>query len=364
MKKRNLIILLSSSTLVLLMVILTFTTVKKKDCKYKSEKIEAAELTSLCFSKIKEYKIAHSIPLTEYDNLNSYLIGDSYTEITTTMGSIESKRTSVNPNMAAVIIDMFKEAGIKKGDQIGAVFSGSFPAINIAAMCAMQVFDAKTCIMTGIGASTYGANNPNFTFYDMAEYLYQEGVLKVRIDYVSMGGATDTKEGFLDDVSLVESRIKTMNAEFISIRDFTSNVEYREKAFKTKLPNMKMLINVGGSLVSIGSSDEGFYEKTGLIMPNYLNIVKYKNKGKIGLIERCLENGIPVIEMLNMKSISVDYEIPYDPDRIEGVGQGNVYTENRYIWAFPVIAGVVFIGLCVYFLIDRIKDNKKQKNRL
>lgn len=54
------------------------------------------------------------------------MIGDEYTPITTSLGSEEAKRTTANPDMAALLVQMLTEAGVKSGDTIGAGLFG-FP---------------------------------------------------------------------------------------------------------------------------------------------------------------------------------------------------------------------------------------------
>jgi poly-gamma-glutamate system protein len=102
----------------LLVVAFLFTKSSATDdkCRYFEEKNAASLLASEAMAEIKAYKGELNIPLSAEDNYHSGMIGDRYTVITTTLGNLQSKKTSVNPNFAAVIIDMFKEAGIKPGD--------------------------------------------------------------------------------------------------------------------------------------------------------------------------------------------------------------------------------------------------------
>ena len=224
-------------------VILTLYMTSLAECRYYEEKLEASSITDLCFKRIKQYKIDNGIAFAREDINETGMLGRSFSYITTTTGVVESKRTSVNPNFAAVIIDMFKEAGIKKHDEVTLVFSGSFPALNIAVMAACDVFELKTCTMASIGSSSYGANDPDFTFFDMATLLYQEGLLKTKIDYISLGGSHDMGDDFWEGVSepIIE-RIKNSNVEYISIRDYAENLKYRTREIDRKVPNMKLFV--------------------------------------------------------------------------------------------------------------------------
>lgn len=55
------------------------------------------------------------------------MIGEEYTDITTTLGSIEAKRTAADPDMAALLVRMFSEAGLRSGDRVGAGFCRPSP---------------------------------------------------------------------------------------------------------------------------------------------------------------------------------------------------------------------------------------------
>ena len=62
------------------------------------------------------------------------MIGDEYTPITTSLGSGGGEADTANPDMAALLVQMLTEAGVKSGDTIGAGFSGSFS--NVESGCA------------------------------------------------------------------------------------------------------------------------------------------------------------------------------------------------------------------------------------
>jgi poly-gamma-glutamate system protein len=95
------------------------------------------------------------------------LIGQDITPITTDRGYIEAKLTSTNPNFAAVVVDMLKESELEKNDVVAVAFTGSFPGLNIAVHSALQTLKLKPIIITSVGASNWGANDPYYTWLDM-----------------------------------------------------------------------------------------------------------------------------------------------------------------------------------------------------
>jgi len=335
----------------LLIVALLFTksSVTEDKCRYYDEKIAASRLAKTAMEEIKAYKEECNIPLATEDTYQSGMIGDRYTVITTTLGNLQSKKTSVNPNFAAVIIDMFKEAEIKPGDEVAMIFSSSFPALNLCVMAAAEVFNLKTCVMISLGASSYGANDPDFTYLEMAEHLKQEGYFTKNIDYVSLGGESDLGTEFPEDIrNQLLQRIEESSAELIYIEDYVTNIDNRLEKITKKLPNVRALINVGGNLVSMGKDEESFSEKNGLIFPTYIKSRLNRDFTKIGLIDRFLDRKIPIMQMLNIKGLALEYGLPYNPPVIPEVGDGDVYYEAQYGLTVPFIAlgiSVILPGL-------------------
>ena len=67
-------------------------------------------------------------------------------------------------------------------------FSGSFPGLNIAVLSALKVMDLKPVIVSSVGASSYGASDPRFTWPDMQKALYDHGVFTWSPAAVAPGG--------------------------------------------------------------------------------------------------------------------------------------------------------------------------------
>lgn len=351
------IFLIIWSLLMIVALSIALLTPERKICRYYDEKIQAANLANEAFELIYQYKIDNEIPISKDDINNTGMIGDKYTSITTTLGILEAKRTSTNPNFAAVILDMLKEAGVKKGDEVGVIFSSSFPALNISVLAVLEVFELKACIMGSIGASSYGANNPKFTFYDMSEFLYQKNIFSNKIDLVSLGGASDIGSDFMDDEDKenIIKRIKTNNTDYLYESDYQKNINYRRKYFYNHIPNMKALINVGGNLVSLGKDECAYLGKNGLVNGSSYGINVNKNPDKMGLIDYYLGDGISVIHMLNIKGLAIEYGLPYDPINKVEIGNGEVYFESSYDLTIPLIA----IGLSILFLCGCFVFRKK-----
>lgn len=337
-------------------------------CKYYDIKVAASEKAKECFDAIKDYKLNHGMEISKEDINNTGLIGLRSSFITTTSGQLQAKRTSTNPDFASVAIDMFKELHLKEGDEVGVTLSGSFPALNISILCAIETFKLKPCVMVSIGASTYGANDPDFTFYDMVKYLNDTGLLNVKVNYVSLGGTDDIGLNFSDVtgklsedeekelLEKIKTRISSDSAIFIYEKNYLDNVNLRMNYFSKDVRKMKLFINVGGNQISIGVDEAGFISRNGLIKSNSSYLDK-KLSNKAGLIERYLSKGVNVAQFLNIKGLASKYNLPYDYVGEITIGESDVYYEETYNIAVCVVAlsiSVLFLGIIVYFRKKKI----------
>ena len=349
--------------IIIIALLITFNSNEVSRSRYYDLKVNAATKSLECSNAIKDYKLSKGIPIAKEDINETGMIGLRSSFITTTSGQLQAKRTSINPDFASVAIDMFQELHLKEGDEVGVMLSGSFPALNISILCAIEVFHLKPCVMASIGASTYGANDPDFTFYDMVSYLNDIGLLNVKINYVSLGGTDDIGSNFTDITGKltdeeeqelflkIKNRISSGSATLIYEPDFLKNIELRMNYFSQDLNNMKLFINVGGNQISIGVDEAGFISKNGLITNNDFNKLKINITNNTGLIERYLYQNIPVAQFLNIKGLALKYNLPYDPVTFPPIGESEVYYEvtHNLVPAFIAIGlSIVMFGLIIY----------------
>ena len=88
----------------------------KKDVKLEwfNEKLDASILAADAVSYLKEIRMQKGIFIDAVNDPNeTALMGQEYTLITTDRGDLEAKLTSTNPNFAAVIVELLKEANLK-----------------------------------------------------------------------------------------------------------------------------------------------------------------------------------------------------------------------------------------------------------
>lgn len=375
MKKKlsymNYLYILWALIIVVAIIYTTFSSYKTKSSMYDKE-IEASELSKKCLEEISKYNKERGMEQSKYDYLDSYLLGSNLKNLlTTTSGSMESKRTSLNPNFAGLFVKMINECDVKENDEVAICVSGSFPALNISLLCAIEVMDLKTVVMSSIGASQLGANDSEFVFPEWVDYLYNKGLLNKRVDYVSFGGEYDTIEGFYDyttkstdlenkeKLTEIKNRLINSGLKFLEIENYKENINKRMNIYNTELKNVKLFINIGGNLIGLGRGNSSKYYYSGIINENYLKNSKTYDKENSGLIERFLIDGVKTISILNIKGICKEYNMEYNPDTISSItGEDDIYYDIKYKKIVPCITIVLSIMISSYIIITKRKEKK------
>ena len=105
------------------------------------------------------------------------MIGPDWSETTTTIGEVQAKRTTTNPDLAAAIARVLIGLQPKPGAAVAIVASSSFPGANIAAIAAVETLGLKPVIISSLGSSMFGANDPEFGWLDMEAVIARSGTL-------------------------------------------------------------------------------------------------------------------------------------------------------------------------------------------
>lgn len=350
MKKKDVLMLIVLIILVLTWLIVdgTKTYVPANDYDLKCK---AAQQAEACMAWIREIRVERGeLANHEADPNGTGMIGFDYSEITTTLGNLEAKRTSSNPNMAAIIVDMFHELGLAAGDRVAVNASGSFPALNIAVMAAVETVGLDPLLVTSFGASTHGANDPDFTYLDWEHALLEAGLLQHKSQYFSIGGMLDIGKEMPEAViARIIERLEGYGYDLLYEPDLLRNIADRF-ALYNDAGNIRAFINVGGNDVSFGDS-KIIVHADGGILTELAGIDQ-----STGLVQLFLQDGVPVIHLLNMKSIATRYGLPIDPVPLPKPGEGGVY----YVYHYPrtiALAGL----LLVFFVLSGVWLMRQKK---
>ena len=311
---------------------------------YNAIQLDARVRMTHCLEAIRGYRTALGLTLSAEDIWQSGLIGAEYTEITTTIGAIEAKRTATDPDMAALLVRMFIQAGLRPGDRVGAGFSGSFPGLNLAVICAADALGLKLCYISSVGSSTFGANLPELTFPDMAHRLYTDGLIATDSALVTPGGDYDIGKGVFDETAFdpILARITSWGIPVLREPDFEKNLAARRALYAQE--GIDCFVAVGGNITSMGKGDSAQALGQGLL---HHTVDAAYLTARSGLVERYLAQGIPVINLLNVRKIVADYALPFDPVTRPPAGQSPVYYTMQYPRGWVAAAFIAAIALLV-----------------
>ncbi len=329
--------------------VLVEMTTEKVPNSYYQVQIEAAQIMAESFHVIREGREARGIPIDEKTDPNKTgLIGEEYTRLTTTLGSLDAKRTSTNPDFAALMIKYFMRAGLESGDVIATGSSGSFPALIIATLSACKAMGINPLIIYAIGASEYGATIPDFTFIEMLEMLNQKGILPYQLLAVSMGGNNDQAEGMFypDSQELIREIAQQSNSYFVDIDNLADNIQSRKELYQKASGGkpIKLFVNIGGASANYGNTGASITYPNGLV----LNGPETPNHPEQGLLFEYQELGLPVIHLLNIRDLALKNGILIDPIPLPVIGQSRVYFELQYrkwMIILTIIIGMVYLIL-------------------
>jgi len=321
------------------------------------QKIAAAKKMRSALEVLRDYRAAEGVfPEELGDPLVSVMIGDKYSQITTEEGLLSSKLTTLNPNFAGAVVEMIKESGAASGDKIAVAVSGSFPGLNLAVLSACQVLDLEPVVISSLGASSWGANNEDFTWLDMEKVLRDEGVFPYKSVAASIGGGGDIGIGLSQNGrALLREAIERNDVPLIEERELPNSIARRMEIYGNP-KEYAAFINVGGGVASLGHPMNG-----DLIEPGFSFRLKPINYPGIGVIN-LFGGETPVIHLLKIEKLSAEYDLPLAPNPLPPVGSGKVFIEEKYdlrlAGASLIIIALMLAGI---FRLDKRLFKLKQE---
>lgn len=342
-EKRNIFLIITLLSILFIQYFLKNQNLEIKS-KYFNDMLKASKKMKILSEEIKKEKLARGIKIDQNIDRNmTGLIGVEWSEISTTLGNEVSKRTTTNTDFAALIVKKFKELNLKSGDKVAVNMSGSFPALNIALISALDTLNLEGIIVNSVGSSNYGANIKNFTYLDMENFLYNRGLIKNRTRAYSFGGIDDIGKEFSEETkNLIRNKNKNYNLKFFYNPNLEENINQRYK-FYTQNNKIKAFVNIGGNILSFGKSyDE--VENSDVILGKNLKI-------KDGLVGKFYNSQIPVLHFLNIKGIAFKNNIKIDSSQKEIIGKTDIYynkVSNLYYNILIVIIFLLFILYNIY----------------
>ncbi len=319
---------------------------------YFEEKLAAASLMQKTEKIIKQNRLKNNVFIDDLNDPNkTALIGEKQSLIVTDRGDLDSKLTSLNPNFAAAFVQIFKEANLKKNDRIAVNCTGSLPAMNLAVLSAAEILELDVVLISSVGASMFGATDPNFTWLDMEKLLNENGVLSYRSKAASIGGGRDLGRGLnIVGRELIVENIQKNEVELVQEGSLEQNISKKMELFEQN-GEIDLYVNVGGGLSSLGISINGQLIKTGF--HRYLTLTNTPLKGTMLLFA---DKGVPIVHILDIDKFAENLKFPIAPVPLPKPGKGSMFEIEKYN---VTMAAIAFIILVLLILIVIFFDHKE-----
>ena len=318
-----------------------------------AEMLRAAELSARAAAVLKAKRLDRGVfvdPIN--DPAETALIGQEYTQITTDRGYLEAKLASTDPNFAAVVVDMLHRVGIEKGDCVAVAMTGSFPAMNLSTLAALETQGVLPKVISSVGASNFGATDPYFTWLDMETALAEVGVFETRSVAASLGGSGDTGRGLSPKGrQLLHEAIERNGVTPLASEQLDEAIRERVRIFRESCAPAPIAayINVGGGVASLGHT-----ANADLVPIGATDLLPLRNYPTRGALMRIAADGVPVIHLLQIRTLRDRYGLVPVEDRVPEPGEGRVFGEVRYSLIRTSLVTSLIGGLLIaLYLFDR-----------
>ncbi len=317
-------------------------------------KLKAAELASEAYSAIRRHRLMEGAQLDLVnDPSGTGLIGPEFSRITNAQGVLESKLTTLNPNWAGVIVGYFKSLGLKAGDPVALAMSGSFPGMNICVYAAIEAMALAPVAITSVGASFWGANDPDFTWLDMESLFLDEKILHIKSLAATYGGGDDMGRGLSPEGrQLIREAIERNGVSLLKSDNIEDAITKRMSFYEEQVRGRryKATINVGGGVASLGSSQNKLLLEQGVFTD--IGVKNYPRKGTMILMA---EKGVPGIHLLNMQELARTVGLPVAPDFMPEPGEGDIFIRESYRLWLAALFLLLYSGACILILAPEIR---------
>jgi len=282
------------------------TLVPRPTIAWSDEMRQAALGMQRAIAAVARHSETVGIPIDEsLDPNRTGLIGPELTPLFTTLGQLEAKRTTTNPDVAGLLVYLLRRAGVSAGDTVAIGCSGSFPSLMIAAQIAAETMGAHPVTILSLGASAYGATRPEFNLLDISQLLTREGILSTVPAAVSLGGEGDLGGEF--DPALRDRLLRQIRASGI---DAVEEADLRRSVARRMAiyGQPAAFVNIGGADANLGSSLLVLNLNPGL-NPQ----ITLPTPGERGVLYEMAARGVPVIHLLYIRGLALRYGLPWDP---------------------------------------------------
>ena len=321
-------------------------------------KINAAMKMQESMKMLKNIRMEKGVFIDiENDPNETGLVGSQFSLITTDEGDLDAKLTTLDPNFAAAMVELLTRASLTSGDTIALMLTGSMPGANMAMLIACKAMDIYPFIISSIGASQWGANDPEMTWLDMERILFEQGYISSRSIAASIGGRND--RGRLlspKGRELIRYNIENNKLPLISGTGLEDNVNKRMEYFGAH--NYKAVVNIGGGVASLGTSFNLRLIKPGIVYRKDIEKIS-RGDGIEGAVVKFSKQNIPLIHILNIQKLTDELGMKYAPIPIPEIGEGSLYAIEKYDLKITVLS-LIIVSLSVVIAGWKSKQQIKE----
>lgn len=266
----------------------------------------AEETVKKAYKVIWNFRLEHDMADNARDPNQTGMIGIEYSTLTTTLGYADAKYLSTREGWASWLVRELAKRGLWERADVAVCFSGSFPALNLAVLAALQELNSDVKGICSIGASSYGANETGLSWPEMERLLREEGVLKIGCSAVSLGGTGDHGAEWEDshyEMEVAMQAVKRSGLPFLEVRNLRDAVKKRLRFYKDP-SNYALFINVGGSQAVVGGGPAMRYTSGGW----YFKPSKLRGNPD-GVMDSFLKGKVPCLHYLQLEEMCVKYGI-------------------------------------------------------
>jgi poly-gamma-glutamate system protein len=314
------------------------------------EKIAAAKLAEECMRTIKEERVRRGTRLNpRHDPTGSGMIGTPMSLVTSLPAHLHDKQIAVNPNFAAVFVELLKKAGVREGDVVAVGWTGSFPGFNVSLCAALETLNVRPVIIASAMASQFGANDADFMWVDMETVLAERGLISFRSAAASIGGPADRGYGMSPEaVRAAQAAIDRNQIAKLQARTLRESVDARMAIYDRVLGDRPLAayVNVGGGVASTGAAADKSQLRAGLN-------TQLDDPQVNSVSGRFIMRGIPVIHLAEVSTLAGQFGLSRDGAVTEMAGVGAVFHKigpNR--WLAAVVLVLIVAVLRAFVLTD------------
>jgi poly-gamma-glutamate system protein len=204
---------------------------------------------------------------------------------------------------------------------------------------------AEPIVISSIGASNWGATDPDFTILDLESIAIREGLLHHRSVAAWVGGVFSRRHPMSESGrQLASAAIARNGVALLNANDLRKGVDERLRVYTEQAAGrpLKAFVNVGGGQVSTGGRRFRQQFAPGLTLPE-----ERVSAAGSGLLARMHASGVPVIHLDDALELARQHQLPIAPARTPAVPDGGPYHD----WPRIRIGAGIAAGLLIVLLV-------------